>query len=474
MALQDVTINITDGALGLQATDPSNTILVLGVSSGGTPNTLYPVTSADQITTLGFGPGVEAVKHAVDEGALVYFMPVTQGTAGSNSAVAQPGGSPPAVGLSGTPYDTYQGRVKITLGGTLGTAKFQYSLDDGETWSPDILTAATYPVPNSGITITFAAGTYVLNDVYTWTSTAPYYNTTNLGAAFDAALLDPREWGLVYVVGTPAGATEADKATALAAVIASVATKMTAAASAYRFARAVVEAADFADSGAALIAAAPAIAQTRVACVAGFAKILSPLTGRRHNVNIARATVSKLGRKPVGKDPSQVLAENGTGPLPSAVLSLKHDERKAPGLDAARFVTARTYIGKTGFYVTNFNLLSAPGSDFKYLQHGQIIDVGSRVLRNKLLDYLSRDLEVNANGTLSEPQAQAIDEDCDGAVRAALVQPGHANNIVVTTNRTDDVLSTERLRVKLRVQPKFYPKTIEVEIGFTKTIPATT
>lgn len=472
--LQDVTTSIADGALGLLPAETDKVILVMGTSSAGTANTLYPITSAEQLAAVGYGPGPEAVKHLVDEGALVYFMPLTKGTAGSNSSVTQPSGTPPEVAVTGTPYDSYDAKVKITLGGAVGTAKFMYSLDGGETWSPEILTAASYPVPTTGLTLTFAAGTYVLNDVYVFTSTAPYYSTTNLGTAFDAALADPREWGLAYVVGVAAGATESDKATALAGVISAVATKMAAAETAKRYARAIVEAPNFADSGAALISAAASIAQTRIACVTGFGRVLSPLTGRKNLVNVARVVVSRLGRKPIGKDPSQILAEAGTGPLPGALISLSHDERKTPGLDAARFVTARTCVGLAGLYLTNFPLLSAPGSDFKYLQHGQIIDNACKVGRNALLPYLSRDLDLQANGTLDEGQAQDIDEAVDGAVRASLVTPGHANDCSATVNRTDDVLTTEKLRVKLRVQPKAYPKAIEFEVGFTKTLPVTT
>jgi hypothetical protein len=474
VTLQDVSITILENALGILPADTDKIVLLFGVSSAGTPATLYPITDSESLAAIGYGPGPETCRHFVDEGAQVYFCPVTAGTAGSNSSVAQAAGSPPAVGLTGAPYDFYKGHVKMTAGGAVGTSKFQYSLDDGETWSQEIVTASTYPVPNTGLTITFAAGTYVLADEYTWTSTAPYYTTSNLNTAFDAAIADPREWGLVYVSGAVAGATESDKATNLAGVIAAVGTKMAAAATAFRFARAIVEAADFADSGAALISAATTIAQTRVACVAGFGKVLSPVTGRKNMVSYGRVLCSKLGKKPIGKDPSQIAAEAGTGAMPSALLSLKHDERKTPGLDTARFVTARTYIGRTGFYVTNFPLMSSPGSDFKYLQHGQVMDNACKTARNAMLPYLSRDLEVEADGTLSESEAQNIEEDVGGQVRASVVQPGHATAATIVANRTDVVLTTEKLRAKVRVQPKFYPKAIELELGFTRTVPATT
>ncbi len=184
MTLQDVTVSFVDGALGLLPPDTDKIILVVGASSAGTANTVIPVASADALAALGFGPGPEALKHLLDNGALCYFVPCTQGTAGASSAVSPPGaGTPPAITLTGIPFDGYAGLIKITLGGAIGTSKFQYSLDGGLTWSSELLTSSTYPVANSGITLNFAAGTYVLADQYSWTSTPPYYSTTNLGTA---------------------------------------------------------------------------------------------------------------------------------------------------------------------------------------------------------------------------------------------------------------------------------------------------
>jgi uncharacterized phage protein gp47/JayE len=70
------------------------------------------------------------------------------------------------------PQETFAGRVRISTGGTLGVAHFELSTDGGVTYSDPIVTAATYDVSNTGVRITFPAGTYVVNDLYSWTSTA--------------------------------------------------------------------------------------------------------------------------------------------------------------------------------------------------------------------------------------------------------------------------------------------------------------
>jgi len=77
------------------------------------------------------------------------------------------GTNPPALVISGDPVGTERIRVKITLAGTLGVAKFQYSLDDGSTYNGvDILTTASYPLPGTPLTLQFPAGTYSLDNVW--------------------------------------------------------------------------------------------------------------------------------------------------------------------------------------------------------------------------------------------------------------------------------------------------------------------
>lgn len=85
------------------------------------------------------------------------------------------GYSPGNVVLSGTPSGEYTVKIKIIAAGTLGTATFQYSTDDGVTYS------ATNTVPSggslllgsTGLTATFSAGpssagdSFRLGDVFT-------------------------------------------------------------------------------------------------------------------------------------------------------------------------------------------------------------------------------------------------------------------------------------------------------------------
>ncbi|MBM6707111.1 hypothetical protein H6A68_08715, partial [Bifidobacterium pullorum subsp. saeculare] len=83
---------------------------------------------------------------------------------------------------TGTPRDAYSVIGKIILGGAVATATFQISFDGGVTYSQTYATAATVAAfaASTGLTLTFAAGTYVAGDTYTFATVAPTYSSADL------------------------------------------------------------------------------------------------------------------------------------------------------------------------------------------------------------------------------------------------------------------------------------------------------
>ena len=76
------------------------------------------------------------------------------------------GTTPPQVTVTGIPLGSEELRIDIPSGGSLGAATFRYSLDNGGSYSAPIVTAATYAIPGSPLTLAFPAGTYNTDNVY--------------------------------------------------------------------------------------------------------------------------------------------------------------------------------------------------------------------------------------------------------------------------------------------------------------------
>jgi len=67
-------------------------------------------------------------------------------TGSTMSAVTEAGTTPPDFTLSGTPTGPWNLRFKCTFAGARGVFTFQFSTDGGNTWSADMLSAASVPL----------------------------------------------------------------------------------------------------------------------------------------------------------------------------------------------------------------------------------------------------------------------------------------------------------------------------------------
>jgi len=125
--------------------------------------------------TTGEEPGKEHVQDGL--GARVTQNP-TVDPAGTPSPAA-------TLTLSGgptTPNVNLRGRVKITVGGSLGTAQFQYSENDGVTYSANVATASSVSSGSiggatAGITLAFSGTMFSVGTVWLFTAANGGYPT---------------------------------------------------------------------------------------------------------------------------------------------------------------------------------------------------------------------------------------------------------------------------------------------------------
>ena len=196
--IPDVFVTVQDGALGILPPPSENVHLKVGVATRGDVNVVTPVSTLQQAKDLfGGGPLVESLAVALAIGGPpVFAIRGNASVAGSITAGDAIRTGTGSLAASGAPVDSYDLRVRITTSGGLGTARFQYTLDGGDTYSPEILvpSGGTYTVEDTGVTLTFTEGpsgtSFVAGDEYRFRTTAPAMTTTDLVAALDAALAD--------------------------------------------------------------------------------------------------------------------------------------------------------------------------------------------------------------------------------------------------------------------------------------------
>ncbi len=374
-----------------------------------------------------------------------------------------------------SPLDDYEVVVDIDTAGAIGAGVFKYSLDNGNTFSGTITipgSAGKYALPNTGIMLTFAngGGAFVANDTYSFFAVAAGSTSSDFTAALTALQALQAPWGFLHIVATPATAAAA------ATLASAIDTALTTMQGAFQYGWALVQCptvgseiisggapiADTADTDSVVKAAFASFTSTRVAVCAGDADIASPITGGVMRRNCAWVVSSRAASVPVGQD----LARVRTGPL-AGVTKLYRDEFSTPALDAGRFTTLCTQLGKPGFYITNGRLMASPTSDFQLIQYRRVMDVACTVTRAVELDYLSDDVRVDpSTGYIDPRDADKFEGDVKDALDNALIATGDASAASVQMSRTTDVIATGSEPVTVLVTPKAYLKNIATTIGF--------
>lgn len=468
----------------------SNSLAITGVGTG----TIAGAKGPEQIVKVKIGTGgaLGTATFQVAVGSGAYGPPVTTGASGPWSYMV-PGqafttlvfaagtyvaadiytlnldgtitrtGTGTATLLAGSthsPVDAYDLIVKIATTGGLGAGAFQYSLDGGNNYSGTIAvpSGGAYPIPGTGIVLTFS-GTFTQGDLYEGTATAAGFNNTDLTTALTALLANPSEWGFCHVVGTPANAAAA------ATLAAAVGAQMAAAQAAFRYVRGLIECPD-GEGDSTLKSTFQSYADARVGVVEGYEDVLSPITGRLHKRPLAWSYAARLSATKLSSHPGQVDSSNNGGPLKN-VRGIYRDESATPGLDEARFVTARTFIGLPGYFITRGRMMAPSGSDFSQIMNCRVMDRACSVARASFLQYVNKPVRINpATGFIDERDAQDIEVIVQSKLSAALVSEGECSSVSVVVSRDDDILSTSTLNVQVGIVPFGYSEEIVVSIGF--------
>jgi hypothetical protein len=475
VSVPSVTTNELDNQIGV-AISTGDTLAICAPTTGGTVAVNTPVVctrSQDVITQFGEGAGVEAACWYIENLGIPVLMCktgiTTAGAYGSIDVTGVTGTSVATTNAGTVPWDEYDVQFKVVTGGTIGTAgiTFKYSLDNGRTWSVETAlgTAVFYLIADANVRFNFAAGTLVTNDLVKVRTSAPLWNQVQLSAALAALRNSIKSWSVCLVMGNCGASDVAALETAQAAMNAGGRKRTL-----LGHTRIPTVGESDATYQTALAVITSGLAAPFSGISGGSCKMQSPRSGRRYERPAIVPVAGRVAQIREGEDPSWV----GRGALPPSVTIAddngnpeNHDEAKFPGLDDQRLITLRSWEGKPGVYITNARIMSAPGSDFVYVQHRRVMNLADRVVRAVLANVSSQDILVNpTTGFILEEEAAGIETLVNAALDTEVVSPRNASDCIFTLSRSDNLLSTFELKGSARIVPLAYPKSIKIDIGF--------
>lgn len=481
MSLPAVTLTIQDGGLGVLQAQESNAIAVIGNSSIGTVNVVSPLYTRKStlIADYGYGKGVEAAAYYLDAGIPVYFVKTTDTNVGTSGSVTHTGTGLSVMSVSdATGFDDNEVVIKIIASGTVGsgTITLQYSLDGGINYSANqAMTASTFSPPNTGLTVSFTSASVVAGDTYAFSSVAPVWGSSDLTTTI-AALKNAtqKSFRMIHVVGPASASIAGTVDTAVQAFMTSFR---------YVGARVLLDSVGFAGGSEStwitnLLAdyATFSSVDGRVAVGAGPVRI-SSMAGYKNLRTVSWLAARRFMLSTIHADISELTPLTGITDITGFTV-VYHDEFVVQGLDAAKFITMRTFPGRTGYFITNPNTFAPNGSDYGLMQYGFVGDVACGTYYNFFIGALNKPVRVDNAGHILEKDAQALEAGANAAIRDALLAPGHISPSTMSQKfsgsipgptqvaRDDAILSTKTLTVNGFVIPLGYVKQIPITFSF--------
>jgi len=451
-----VTVRFEDGNLGLITPSGAGLQAKIGVSSiGGLGVPTRTARLTDVRNSFGYGPLASALAVALIESKPVLGIRVPASVAGVNSAVTAVGTGTSVGTVAGAAYDGTDvvltvSRSAANLAAGPAVRININSTDLGERAVP---VSGIVPVGDTGLTVTFAAGSFVAGDTYALSSTAPGTTLGDIASTLEAFLATRTPVRFIHILGA-----------ATPALGAAVDALLSTAESAGFYTHAVLDASPrnagetVAQYDARLNAQWAAFASNRVSVAKEGGVIYNPLSQRSEVRPASWPATMRRTTVPVGEDASRIR----TGYLRGvSEVTVDAGQTSAPG----RFISLMTLDGSQGAYVAAWPMMSPAGSDFELVQSREVIDEAARAGRAAAFDYLGDDVPVDpVTGHITEEEALSIEAFITGRVRAQLGSSASGARVVI--DREINILSTRRLEYDVFVVPLGYLREIIVRVGY--------
>jgi hypothetical protein len=182
----------------------------------------------------------------------------------------------------------------------------------------------------------------------------------------------------------------------------------------------------------------------------------------------------RIANIPVQRNIGRV--KDGALPLLNAYIRDKKVELADVGsIHDKGFITFRTFVGKTGYYFTDDPLAAAITDDYRSLAARRTIDKAYRICYSTLLEELLDEIPVNEDGTMQAAMVKnwqgkvenaiALQMTANGELSADVTDPKD-RGVECLIDEKQNVVSTSKVVVYVRVRPFGYSRYIDVYLGF--------
>ena len=160
------------------------------------------------------------------------------------------------------------------------------------------------------------------------------------------------------------------------------------------------------------------------------------------------------------------------------IANIAAEQADVEGIHDKGFITFRTFVGRSGYFFTNDPMATLPTDDYARLAYRRTIDKAYRIAYITLTNELLDEVPLLTDGTIMPAFAKSWEQLVINAISSQMtaqgelsVDPSDPNDqgVECFIDPAQNVASTRRINVTVRVRPYGYADYIDVLLGFNIT-----
>ncbi len=193
-----------------------------------------------------------------------------------------------------------------------------------------------------------------------------------------------------------------------------------------------------------------------------------------HSGAASQVLAARLASIPVQENPGRV-RRGSLKSLTAYVVDTPVEEYDVEALHDKGYITIRTHVRKSGYYISDDPLATDPSEDYNGIARRRVIDKAFRLAHNIASDEILEDFNLTNEGKIDPFYAKTVEGNIEREIAQQMTANGELSADPIDKNDlgvkakfdTDAIVSnTNKIGLTLKVRPKGYARFFIISLGY--------